>query len=141
MEKYLLIVLLLTSLAHNTSAANTKAFVASLPDLPPLLSRWYSGQYNVSSSRQLHYVFVESHHEPEKAPIIVWFGGGPGGSTMTDLLAGIGPFSVDPVTKAGDAAYNPDSLTNKSSVIYLDNPAGVGFSYVSKKADICTNDY
>ena len=100
-----------------------------MPDFPPLLSKWYSGYYNVSSSRQLHYVFVESLNEPSKDPILVWFAGGPGGSSMLDLIYGLGPYILN---ETDHANYNPNSFTNKSNVIYVDNPAGVGYSYAGK---------
>ena len=111
-----------------------------MPDFPPLLSKWYSGLYNVSSTRQLHYVFVESQNDPKTDPIIVWFAGGPGGSSMIDLIYGIGPMFAGQNFDA-NATVNPYSLTNRSSVIYVDNPAGVGYSYAGKTIDFCTNDH
>ena len=48
---------------------------------------------------------------------------------MSDLIYNIGPFKVDPNSSIRNATYNEYSLTNRSSVLYLDSPAGVGYSY------------
>jgi carboxypeptidase C (cathepsin A) len=110
-----------------------------MPDLPPLLSKWYSGYYNVSSTRQLHYVFVESLRDPAHDPIMVWFAGGPGGSSMLDLLVGLGPYTIGADFRQ-NATYNPYAATNTTNVLYLDNPAGVGYSYAGRNIDYIVND-
>lgn len=68
---------------------------------------------------------------------MVWFAGGPGGSSMLDLFIGLGPFKVDADL---NITYNPYSFTNRSSVLYIDNPAGVGYSYVSRAIDYTQTD-
>ena len=51
---------------------------------------------------------------------------------MIDLIfGGIGPYTP----KTGDIdtlEYNPYSLTNKTNLLFIDNPSGVGYSYFSK---------
>jgi carboxypeptidase C (cathepsin A) len=133
---------LLLLLASAANAARVSDLVGSLPDLPALPSRWFSGYYNVSLTRQLHYMFVESQSSPSKDPVVIWFAGGPGGSTMLDLFMGImGPFQIDDmVTWKSDASINPYSINNSTNILYLDNPAGVGFSYVGKDRDYSQNN-
>ena len=36
--------------------------VKYLPEMPELLSNWYSGYVNVSKTRSLHYLLVESEN-------------------------------------------------------------------------------
>lgn len=114
--------------------------VQTMPEMPPLLSKWYSGYFDASKTRKIHYVLVESQNDKASDPLIVWFGGGPGFTSMLDLIYNIGPFTVDSDTWKGNATYNPYSLTNHSNVLYIDNPAGVGYSYAQRDIDWCQND-
>jgi cathepsin A (carboxypeptidase C) len=60
-------------------------------------------------------------------PFIVWLTGGPGCSSTLALLAENGPCSVN---KDGiSTKVNPYSWTEAAHVLWLDQPAGVGFSY------------
>jgi len=74
--------------------------LVSTKDLPGgikpewIKSKWYSGFYNVSKTRELHYLFIESHYQPEKDPVIVFMNGGPGASTINLAMGGIGPILV-----------------------------------------------
>nr|CDJ90781.1 Peptidase S10 domain containing protein [Haemonchus contortus] len=55
----------------------------------------YSGFFQVSDTHLLHYWFVESQNEPYKDPLIFWFNGGPGCSSLEGLLKDMGPYSVN----------------------------------------------
>lgn len=114
-------------------AAREQDRVLSMPGMPPLLSPWYSGHLNVSTFRHLHYVFVESQRNATTDTLIIWFAGGQGFSTMPDLFFGLGPFSMD-------HQVNAHSLTNESSVLYIDNPAGTGYSYAGRDIDYYQTD-
>ena len=46
-----------------------------------LSSRWYSGYFDVSRYKSIHYFFIESLNRPETDPIVILFNGGPGAST------------------------------------------------------------
>ena len=67
--------------------------VTQLPDFDPSLmqSSWYSGYFNVSSTRSLHYLFVESLGNASSDPIIVFFHGGPGIPTIILGFIGLSP--------------------------------------------------
>jgi cathepsin A (carboxypeptidase C) len=62
------------------------------------------------------------------APLLVWLDGGPGASSMIGMLIINGPCLLDLQTST--TRFNPDSWTESFNVIYLDQPAGTGFSYV-----------
>ena len=42
----------------------------------------------------MHYWFIESEVEPQKKPLLLWFNGGPGASSLYGLLVELGPFLV-----------------------------------------------
>ena len=77
-------------------AANVNHFVPSLPgQANPFKPKWYSGFYNVSTSRHLHYLFIESLSKPETDPVLVYFNGGPGVSSVVMAFIGMGSMITD----------------------------------------------
>ncbi|KAG2461772.1 PPGB protein, partial [Polypterus senegalus] len=82
--------------------------------------RQYSGYLNVMEDKHLHYWFVESQTNPSSSPVVLWLNGGPGCSSLDGLLTEHGPFLI-------------------ANVLYLESPAGVGFSYSDDK-NYKTND-
>lgn len=63
-------------------------------------------------------------------PLVVWLTGGPGCSSSLALLTENGPCTVNEDTKT--TTLNPYSWTEAAHVLWLDQPAGVGFSYGSE---------
>jgi len=106
-------------------------------DLP---SKHYSGLIDVGNETgvpgKLHYWFIQSESNAASDPVVLWFNGGPGSSSLIGCL-----------TENGQMALNDDSLTNKTqegvprlyynpyswsryaNVVYLESPKGVGFSF------------
>ncbi|XP_054892363.1 cathepsin A-like [Poeciliopsis prolifica] len=82
----------------------------------------------------LHYWFVTSQRDPAKDPLILWLNGGPGCSSLDGFLSENGPFHVN---DDGATLYeNKFSWNRIANVLYLESPAGVGYSYSdSKKYD------
>ena len=60
------------------------------------------------------------------APLVLVLGGDPGCSSMLSLLTGAGPCTID--ADLGTVP-NPDSWTNHANVLWVEAPAGAGFSY------------
>ncbi|OIW01324.1 hypothetical protein TanjilG_10485 [Lupinus angustifolius] len=80
---------------------------------------------------------------PSKDPVVLWLNGGPGCSSMDGFVFEHGPFNFEkPKTKGTlpNLHLNPYSWSKVSNIIYLDSPAGVGFSYSKNKADYRTGD-
>ncbi|OCT62781.1 hypothetical protein XELAEV_18043872mg [Xenopus laevis] len=116
-------------------AADEITYMPGLPKQPSF--RQYSGFLNVSDGKHLHYWFVESQKDPSTNPLVLWLNGGPGCSSLDGLLTEHGPFLIqqDGVT----LEYNDYSWNKIANVLYIEAPAGVGFSYSDDK-NYKTND-
>src|SRR5699024_1817899 len=117
--------LLVGSLESSDPAAAD--LVTSLPGLSHTLPfRHYSGYLHSLNDSYLHYWFFESQHNPAKSPVVLWLNGGPGCSSLLGALTEIGPLQLDPIT--GAIRENQYGWTRNASILFLESPAGVGFS-------------
>lgn len=66
----------------------------------------------------------------DSTPFILWLTGGPGCSSTLALLTENGPCHVN--EDGESTSVNPYSWTESAHVMWLDQPAGVGFSYGSE---------
>lgn len=62
-----------------------------------------------------------------EAPLVIWLTGGPGCSSSLALLTENGPCSVE--DDGTTTKVNPYSWTESAHVLWLDQPANVGYSY------------
>lgn len=89
----------------------------------------YSGYLDVhDEDKHFFYYFFESRNDPKTDPIILWLNGGPGCSSLTGLFFELGPSSIGKDIKP---IYNNFSWNSNASVIFLDQPVNVGYSYSS----------
>lgn len=100
----------------------------------------YSGYLNATDtgSKQLHYVFVESQNDPSTDPVLIWFNGGPGCSSLLGFMQENGPLIYDDDTN--EISMNEQSWNQKANVLYIESPAGVGYSLAATDADMVHND-
>jgi len=87
----------------------------------------YTGYLDAGNNRHFFFWFFESRSNPSTDPIVLWLNGGPGCSSLTGLFLELGPCSVN--AEGTDSVFNPYSWNNNASVIFLDQPMNVGFSY------------
>ena len=70
---------------------------------------------------------MESMRDPIKDPLVIWFNGGPGCSSMLGFMQEHGPYVME---DGGDSFHFNDYTWNKEvNMLYIESPAGVGYSY------------
>lgn len=96
----------------------------------------YSGYVTVDrkAGRSLFYYFAESPHNSSTNPLVLWLTGGPGCSSLgSGALDELGPFRVN---SDGKTLFENDYSWNKvANMLFLESPAGVGFSYSNTSSD------
>jgi cathepsin A (carboxypeptidase C) len=99
----------------------------------------YAGYLTVDTDhqRKLFYWYVESQNDPETDPVVFWTNGGPGCSGLLGFGTEHGPFYI---SQTGDLTPNPYSWNSLANMLYMEQPAGVGFSYSEKNSDYSTGD-
>jgi carboxypeptidase C (cathepsin A) len=100
----------------------------------------YSGYVNNISdtSKSLHYLLVESQNDWQTDPLIIWTNGGPGCSSLLGFSTENGPFLMPDNTT--EFVANPYSWNKNATVLYMEHPAGVGYSYCNGTEDCTTDD-
>lgn len=78
---------------------------------------------NATAPKYFFWLF-ESKSAPTTDPLIMWLSGGPGCSSQLALLVENGPCTI----KNGKAVPNAYSWHNNANVMWVDQPAAVGFS-------------
>lgn len=129
-----------------TESAPQSSIVTQLPGFNGTFpSKHYSGYVTIDESqgKKLFYYFVESERNPSEDPVVLWLNGGPGCSSFDGFVYEHGPFNFEAAkTKGGlpKLHINPYSWSKVSNVIYLDSPAGVGYSYAQNISEYDTGD-
>ncbi|KAK8448702.1 hypothetical protein SEVIR_7G086400v4 [Setaria viridis] len=109
-------------------AAAAEDKIGGLPGQPPVGFAQYAGYVPVDDAgkRSLFYYFAEAEADPAAKPLVLWLNGGPGCSSV-----GVGAFSENgPFRPSGNVLVRNEYSWNKeANMLYLESPAGVGFSY------------
>lgn len=95
----------------------------------------YAGLLPVDKKHNGHMFFwlTEAQNSPETAPLVVWFTGGAGCSSLFGFFIELGPFKVhDDLT----LEINPYSWNQNANVMFVDQPIGTGFSYTDQKPPV-----
>ncbi|XP_057493017.1 serine carboxypeptidase 1-like [Actinidia eriantha] len=95
----------------------------------------YSGYVTVDpkAGRALFYYFAESQN-PSSEPLVLWLNGGPGCSSFGNgAMMELGPFRVNSDGKT--LSENKYAWNNVANILFLESPAGVGFSYSNTTSD------
>ena len=112
--------------------------IKSLPRLvvKPCWKQW-SGYLATNTGREtnLFYWYHEATANAEAKPVILWLNGGPGCSSLGGMFTELGPLVVG---MDGNVTFNPFSWNKLANVLFLEQPAGVGFSYPNLPANDST---
>ncbi|XP_008791046.2 serine carboxypeptidase-like 45 [Phoenix dactylifera] len=104
--------------------------ITKLPGQPQVSFQQFSGYITVDDRKQraLFYYFAEAELDPSTKPLVLWLNGGPGCSSV-----GVGAFSENgPFRPSGQLLVRNEYSWNKeANMLYLETPAGVGFSYAT----------
>ncbi|CAN4108026.1 unnamed protein product [Withania somnifera] len=115
--------------------------VEKLPGQPKVGFRQYAGYVDVDekAGRSLFYYFVEAEKDAQKLPLTLWLNGGPGCSSI-----GGGAFTeLGPFFPRGDGRglrRNTKSWNKASNLLFVESPAGVGWSYSNTSSDYTCGD-
>ncbi|RZB86586.1 Serine carboxypeptidase-like 45 isoform C [Glycine soja] len=107
--------------------------ISTLPGQPPVKFQQYAGYITVDDKqkRALFYYFVEAEVEPASKPLVLWLNGGPGCSSVgAGAFVEHGPFKPS----ENGLLKNEHSWNKEANMLYLESPAGVGFSYSANKS-------
>ncbi|RLO04774.1 hypothetical protein DYB28_012476 [Aphanomyces astaci] len=126
-------------LTDATAASSHK--ITSLPgynDAKPINFDQYAGHIPLPSNGQkMFYWLVESESNPSTDPLVLWLNGGPGCSSLNGFFTELGPFVVQSDLSV---KRNPYAWNRKANMVFLDSPAGVGFSQPVLNASEYTDD-
>merc|ERR1712127_491650 len=128
----------LALIAAFTYAAPEADMMGNLPDAPEFVTQNYSGFLDVTSTKRLHYVFSESETDPANDPVVIWFNGGPGCSSMLAFMQENGPLAID--DGENYIKTNPNPWNKRANMLWLESPAGVGWSVGETEEDLSHND-
>ncbi|CAA0816584.1 Serine carboxypeptidase-like 40 [Striga hermonthica] len=117
-----------------------KDVIGRLPGQPAGSNVSHYGGYvtvNKKAGRALYYYFVEARSSHNTLPLLLWLNGGPGCSSLAyGAMQELGPFRVH---SDGKTLYRNKFAWNRAAnVLFLESPAGVGFSYSNTTADFVT---
>ncbi|XP_030521477.1 serine carboxypeptidase-like 28 [Rhodamnia argentea] len=115
-----------TAIAVDEEASSDR--ITKLPGQPELHVAQFSGYIPINREASLFYWLVEAAGDHEKKPLVLWLNGGPGCSSVGyGAMQELGPFRVSP---SGETLVtNPYSWNWEANLLFLDSPAGVGFSF------------
>ncbi|KAL6557469.1 hypothetical protein OROMI_017819 [Orobanche minor] len=130
-----------TNVVYSQKGLKENDLIKSLPGQPKVNFKQYSGYVTVNQTqgRALFYYLAEADQDSANntLPLLLWLNGGPGCSSFGyGGMEELGPFRVH---SDGKTLYKNDFAWNKAAnVLFLESPAGVGFSYSNTTKDVET---
>jgi carboxypeptidase C (cathepsin A) len=92
-----------------------------------------------TTQRSIFYWYTESQKAPATDPLLWWSNGGPGCSGLLGFLTEHGPFRPQAAPATG-LDPNPFAFNTLANTLYVEAPAGVGFSFSNNQNDYTTGD-
>ncbi|KAH9318095.1 hypothetical protein KI387_019864 [Taxus chinensis] len=123
-------------------AAPMEDLVWRLPGQPVVGFKQYAGYVTVdqTAGTALFYYFVEAEKNASASPLALWLNGGPGCSSIGGgAFTELGPFYPSGRGQ-NNLARNSHSWNKGANLLFLDSPAGVGWSYSNSSSAYSYND-
>lgn len=126
----------LLSLIQFTAADAAADRVAYIPGWPsPIPFDVYAGYLDIpNAARSLFYIMTMSQHDPANAPVVLWLNGGPACSSLMGFASEVGPFVFEDGQSQVNGTLNPYAWNKRANLVFLESPAGVGFSQANVSA-------
>ncbi|KAJ5305810.1 hypothetical protein N7508_004825 [Penicillium antarcticum] len=96
-------------------------------------SAQYTGWLDIGH-KHLFFWYFDSQNEATNDPLTLWMTGGPGASSMLGLFQEIGPCLINDY--GNGTVSNPWAWNRNTSLLFVDQPVGVGFSYIDEGYDV-----
>jgi hypothetical protein len=112
--------------------------VTNLPGFGEPMTDTYSGYLDIGGGKHLHYMFFASQNNPATDPVVAWYNGGPGCSSLEGGFQESGPYWT--TTGGKTLQRNEYSWNLFSNNLFIEAPAGVGFSYCDTPSGCKHND-
>ncbi|CAL9764645.1 unnamed protein product [Musa acuminata subsp. burmannicoides] len=143
MERWwcLMVVVVVAVVGRRGEGYPEEDLVVRLPGQPKVGFRQYAGYVDVDekAGRTLFYYFAEADGDAHAKPLTLWLNGGPGCSSV-----GGGAFTeLGPFFPRGDGRglrLNKMSWNKVSNLLFVESPAGVGWSYSNTTSDYNCGD-
>ncbi|XXG39375.1 hypothetical protein AAC387_Pa01g0349 [Persea americana] len=137
---YWVFVVLLGLVALGVDGYPAEDLILRLPGQPKVGFRQFAGYVNVDEKkgRSLFYYFAEAKEHPEKKPLTLWMSGGRGCASVGGAFTQSGPFQ--PKGDGRGVRKNKSSWNKASNLLFVDSPAGAGWSYSNTTSDYNTGD-
>lgn len=86
-------------------------------------------------NNSLYFLLAESRGDKDIDPLIIWFQGGPGCSSMIGMYTEMGPYNfkynTGNIKNRGIFTENKFAWNNNAHVMFVDQPLGTGFSFAN----------
>ncbi|KAK3422942.1 hypothetical protein EUGRSUZ_G03292, partial [Eucalyptus grandis] len=130
----------LHSRIYHQEGLKEKDRIEKLLGQPPIEFDHYGGYVTINdmAGRAFYYYFAEAGQNKDSMPLLLWLNGGPGCSSLAyGAMQELGPFRV---YSDGKTLYRNKFAWNiAANVLFLESPAGVGFSYSNTTSDYGSN--
>ena len=104
MKSLILIAFVLGIAFAQTKEKDLIDYLAQFPERDERNFDMFSGFLDIGEGKHIHYLFVESQFDFERDPIIVWFNGGPGCSSLLGFAQEHGPYLM----KDGETRFSEE---------------------------------
>ncbi|KAG0297195.1 hypothetical protein BGZ96_007404 [Linnemannia gamsii] len=95
------------------------------------IRKWHQSEYH-GETGMFYWFFPAVKPQAPNPPLLFWFQGGPGSSSMIGQFFGNGPIYL---TANNTLARRETHWADEYSIVFIDQPVGTGYSYVTRLQD------